>query len=224
MAGLNVFPRGPGRRHWNVLPLLALALLFALLAGGCADKPELGNGANTYTTNPSESRLRIMAVDQELSRQAQAGGLDLAALPPGRLSFPQYQLTGGVEASVHWVVDSEFFFTQIDLYYAEIEPTGDGTFTVLYQLSDVQGRDNSTKLQQMTAGLAAGTTGTGEPASLAIIYNETVRAIVPVTIPLVKGEIRITGLTQAEAEQLTVNFADRAFWFPEEGRESRVKP
>lgn len=204
--------------------LAAALLLVAGLAGlGCADEPEPGTGTNVYTDNPSTARLRVMAVDQELSRQAQAGGLDLAALPAGRLSFIQRQVVNGVETAVPWVVASDFFFTQIDVYYAEMAPAGDGTFMVLYQLNDEQGRENTTRLQQMTAAMAAATTATGERADLAVIYNETVRAIVPLSAPIVNGQIRLTGLTEAEAVELTAEFADRAFHFPDEGQQSRVE-
>lgn len=213
------------RRGVVAAMLSAIALLLALaLAGfGCADEPELGDGPNVYTTNPSVARLRVMAVDQELSRQAQAGSLDLAALPAGRLSYPQLLVVDGVESSVPWVVNSDFFFTQIDVFYAEMAPAPDGTYTVVYQLNDEQGREASTRLQQMSASLAAATTATGERADLAVIYNEVVRAIVPITEPLVQGQVRVDGLTEAQALELTENFADRAFRFPDEGKESRVE-
>ncbi|MHB0915959.1 MAG: hypothetical protein ACYC5A_09520 [Thermoleophilia bacterium] len=216
---------GPRRRHASAGMLLAVALLLlAGLAGvGCADEPEPGTGTNTYTDNPSVARLRVMAVDQGLTRQAQAGSLDLAALPAGRLSFTQRQVVDGVETEVPWVVASDFFFTQIDVYYAEMAPAGDGTYSVLYQLNDEQGRENSIKLQQMTAAMAAATTATGERAGLAVIYNEAVRAIVPLNEPIVNGQIRIDGLTEAEAVELTAKFADRAYFFPDEGQESRVQ-
>lgn len=222
-AGRNKTVRGRRRVVAAMLPAIALLLALTLASSGCADEPELGDGPNVYTTNPSAVRLRVMAVDQELSRQAQAGSLDLAALPAGRLSYPQRQVVDGVEADIPWVVISDFFITQMDVFYAEMAPAGDGTYSVVYQLNDEQGRENSTRLQQMTASLAAATTATGERADLAVIYNEAVKAIVPLATPLVNGQIRVDGLTQAQAEELAENFADRAFRFPDEGKESRVE-
>lgn len=217
-----IVPRGGWLFRW-ALPLAAL-LTAAVLGVGCAGEPELGGGPDVYTTNPSDVRIRIMEVDQELSRQAQSGSLDLNNLPAGRRSYMEVTIDeAGNQVSVPWVVKTGFFFTQIDIFYAETEAAGDGTYTVVLALNDEQGRDNSVKLQQMTAPMAA-SAASGSVANLAVIRNEQVVALVPVTVPLVNGQIMITGQTQAEADRLTSGLADRAFRFPEEGAETRVAP
>lgn len=200
------------------LSLAGLVLAAGLVLGGCADEPQLGNGVNTYTTNPSVARLRIFEVDQELSRQAQAGSLDLAALPAGRLSYPQETSGGNDGPVVTWVVKSGFFFTQIDLFFVDVKPAGDGTYTVTYVLSDEQGRDNSSRLQQMTAAMASAAAANGDQASLAIVYNETVRAIVPVGVPIDNGQVTVTGLTQAEADAIAAEFWTRSEALPNESQ------
>ena len=191
--------------------LLVAGLLAGLTGiGGCADAPELGNGANVYTINYSPNRLRIFEVDRELSKQAQAGTLDLNNLPPGRLSFPEVRLDpDGNEVTIPWVVSADMFFTQLDIYFAEASPVADGSYQVFYQLNDGGGRDNSSKMQRLTAAMAAEAGATGEQASLAIVFNDTVRAVLPVTTPIVDGAIKVSGLSQEEAEEMVSYFLSR---------------
>jgi len=203
---------------------LSLAVLSAALAlaGGCADAPELGDGVNTYTSFEREGRLRIMEVDQELSRQAQAGSLDPGSLPPGRLIFPGAGAGGADQAAtVPWVLVSSFFFTQYDIFYAEAAPAADGSFDVVFQMDDEQGRDNTLRLQRMTASMAAAAGESGGQVSLAVVYNEKVRAVLPVAEPIVDGVIRVTGLSREEAEEIVFFFPDRAYRYPEEGKQSK---
>jgi hypothetical protein len=200
--------------------MAAFTILLGLMISGCADEPELGNGTNTYTTITPEGRLRIMVVDNEMSRQAQVGSLDLNNLPLGKMVFREQSRVEG-EDGTPWVVDTDFFFTQIDVYYAEVEPAGD-VFDVVYQLHDEGGRNNSVKLQQVTVEMAAATGAADDPGKLAIINNETVSAVLPITVPITNGEIRVSGLSAEEAEEMTEEHPDRAFYFPEEGKKSRI--
>jgi hypothetical protein len=208
----------------SLIAVAAISLMAVMLAvSACAGEPELGAGPNMYTTSNSEARVRIMVVDDELSRQVQSGSLDPAALPAGKLVFREQAEPGNGQEGTPWVVNGDFFFTSIDIYYAEVEPAADGSFDVVYQLYDVQGRNNTAKLQQVTVEMAAAMGGTDDPGRLAVIYNEVVRGLIPITTPIVDGEIRLGGLTEAVAEEITGKFPDRAFFFPEEGRESRFK-
>lgn len=204
-----------------VIAALAL-LLLAVLAVGCAESPELGEDENVYTTNDSEGRLRLMAVDQELSRQAQSGELDIDNLPDGKLSFPENRIDeAGNVSQVPWVVNSDFFFTQMDIFFAEAVTADDGSIVVVYQMHDEQGRNSSGKLKQMTAEMVNTAAETGETATIAVVYNGAIRAFVPLSAPITSGQIQIVGLSRQDVDELIFYFPDRAYRFPEEGKESK---
>lgn len=207
MSGTDRKRTRAGRR---LAPVLVLCCFMLALAAGCADEPDLESGDNPYTASVGEARLRIMAVDDALSRDVQSGALEAAALPPGKMLFREPAGADGA-AGTPWVVDSDFFFTQMDVYFAQVEAAG-GSYTVIYQLNDEEFRKNSGKLQQMTAELAA---AAGGPGSLAIIFNGEVRAVVPVTSPITNGEIRVTGLSESVATEIIDDYPDRAARFPD---------